>query len=167
MLTPEVDLVTASPYHPEGRVVNVPEWRLVLSRTLSALYGRVFRTKLATYTSCFRAYRRSVMSEISLREAGFLGIAEMIGVLDFQGRRIAECPAVLEVRMLGRSKMKLLRTILGHLKLLARFASLRLRPPRGAADASMNRFEAPGRSRPGPLPVSEPALSKGKVKVHG
>jgi polysaccharide deacetylase family protein (PEP-CTERM system associated) len=167
MLTDGVDLVTASPYHPQGRVVNVPEWRLVLSRTLSALYRRVLRTKLATYTSCFRVYRRSVMIDLPLRETGFLGIAEMLGVLDFQGRTIAECPAVLEVRMLGRSKMKLLRTILGHLRLLARFATRGLRTPRGTADAPLNRFEAAGRAHPGPHPVSEPALSKGKVKVHG
>src|SRR5512143_2508186 len=44
ILPPLVDgaaLVTASPYHPEGRVRNVPEWRLVLSRTLSHIYRRV------------------------------------------------------------------------------------------------------------------------------
>ena len=33
------DLVTASPYHPRGRVFNIPRWRLFLSRTLSRLYS--------------------------------------------------------------------------------------------------------------------------------
>lgn len=32
MLQPGIDLVTASPYHAEGRVLNLPAWRLVLSR---------------------------------------------------------------------------------------------------------------------------------------
>ncbi len=147
--------------------MNVPEWRLVLSRTLSSMYSRVLSTKLATYTSCFRVYRRSVMIDLPLRETGFLGIAEMIGVLDSQGRKIVECPAILEVRMLGRSKMKLVQTILGHLKLLFRFATQRLRTPRGTADVHLNRFEAAGRPHSGSLPVSESALPKGKVKVHG
>jgi hypothetical protein len=42
-------------------------------------------------------------------------------------RKIVEHPAVLEVRMVGRSKMKTVRTIFGHLGLLARLAWLRFR----------------------------------------
>ena len=41
-------------------------------------------------------------------------------MLDREGKRIVEQPAVLEVRLLGQSKMKLMRTIRGHLRLLAR-----------------------------------------------
>ena len=34
LLEPDVDVVTASPYHPAGRVENVPAWRLAVSREL-------------------------------------------------------------------------------------------------------------------------------------
>lgn len=125
MLEGSVDMVTASPYHPSGRVLNVPGWRLLLSRTLSMLYGLVLRQKLHTYTSCFRVYRRRSMLDLELHETGFLGVAEMVCELDRRGRHIVECPAVLEVRMLGRSKMKILRVIAGHLRLLTRVASSR------------------------------------------
>jgi hypothetical protein len=128
MLKEDVALVTASPYHPSGRVLNVPPWRLLLSKGLSALYRRVFRQKLHTYTSCFRVYRRSQVRTLAIREGGFLGVAEMLGALDLQGKRIVEHPAVLEVRLLGHSKMKLVRTIRGHLRLLARLAALRWAP---------------------------------------
>jgi polysaccharide deacetylase family protein (PEP-CTERM system associated) len=121
----DVALVTASPYHPSGRVLNVPSWRLLLSKGLSFLYRRLFRQKLHTYTSCFRVYRRSLIHDISLRENGFLGVAEMLMILDLRGRRIVEHPAVLEVRLLGHSKMKLFRTIRGHLRLLWRMACAR------------------------------------------
>lgn len=121
MLTEGVDLVVASPYHRLGRVVNVPGWRLTLSKGLSRLYRRVLTQQLATYTSCFRVYRRSAMAGIVPRHGGFLGICEILGELDRRGARIVECPAVLEVRLLGHSKMKIFRTILGHLGLLARF----------------------------------------------
>ena len=127
LLDDDVALVTASPYHPLGGVMNVPPWRLFLSRGLSRLYRRVLGQKLATFTSCFRVYRRSAMLDLELEEGGFLGVAEMIGLLSMKRARIAEQPAVLEVRMLGRSKMKIVRTIFGHLGLLARFASLRLK----------------------------------------
>jgi polysaccharide deacetylase family protein (PEP-CTERM system associated) len=124
-LEEDVALVTASPYHPSGRVVNVPGWRLFLSKGLSALYRRIFRHKLHTYTSCLRVYRRALVKDVSITETGFLGVAEMLGMLDLQGRRIVEHPAVLEVRLLGHSKMKLVRTIVGHVRLLWRMARLR------------------------------------------
>lgn len=128
-LTPEVDLVTASPYHPEGHVRNVPAWRLKLSKSASWLYRRILKQKLHTYTSCFRVYRRSAIERLDLKHNNFLGIAELVGQLDLQGSRIVEFPATLEVRMLGRSKMKTLRTILGHLKLMARLVMQKRRTP--------------------------------------
>jgi polysaccharide deacetylase family protein (PEP-CTERM system associated) len=126
MLTQGVDLVTASPYHPLGTVRNVPRWRLSLSKAASALYRRLSRQKLDTYTSCFRVYRRKAVLGLDIVEPGFLGIAEMIGKLDLRGGTIAEYPTTLEVRMLGRSKMKTLGTIVGHLGVMARLAWLRL-----------------------------------------
>jgi hypothetical protein len=127
MLADGVDLVTASPYHPEGGVRNVPEWRLSLSRGLSSLYRGLLHNKLHTYTSCFRVYRRSAAVGISLTRSGFLGVMEFLARLDLAGGGVVEFPTVLEVRMLGRSKMKVARTILGHLSLIAAMARLKRR----------------------------------------
>ncbi len=125
LLTDGVDLVTASPYHKDGGVSNVPGWRLFLSRGASFLYRRVLRSKLDTYTSCFRVYRRSSMVGMTLRENGFLGVAEMLGNLDLNGGRIIEFPTVLNVRLFGISKMKTAKTVAGHLKLLVHLSKLR------------------------------------------
>ena len=127
LLREGVALVTASPYHPAGGVRNVPAWRLSLSKAASWLYRRTLRTKLSTYTSCFRVYRRSAVENLDLKENGFLGVAEMLGKIDLQGGQIVEHPAVLDVRLFGFSKMKTARTILGHLRLLSRLALLRWR----------------------------------------
>jgi polysaccharide deacetylase family protein (PEP-CTERM system associated) len=126
-LTAGVAMVTASPYHPDGQVRNVPGWRLGLSKSASFLYRRVLRTKLHTYTSCFRVYRKWVATTFPLVHGNFLGIAELLGRVDIAGGTIVEHPAVLEVRMMGRSKMKTARTILGHVGLLARLAGLRVK----------------------------------------
>ena len=115
-----VDCVTASPYHKDGDVVNVPGWRLFLSRGLSVLYGFVFTQKLATYTACFRVYRRSALVDVEVQEEGFVGIAELLAELDARGSKIVEAPAVLEARLFGRSKMKVVKAIWAHLQLLAR-----------------------------------------------
>ena len=127
LLADGVDLVTASPYHPHGAVKNVPHWRLFLSKSLSQLYRRVLRQKLHTYTSCFRVYRRETTMRIPVERGGFFGVTELLGRLDLEGGRIVEFPATLEVRMLGRSNMKILPTVSGHLRLLTHFAGLRLK----------------------------------------
>jgi dolichol-phosphate mannosyltransferase len=125
LLTEDVDVVTASPYHPDGGVRHIPAWRLWLSRISSALYRRVLREKLYTYTSCFRIYRRRAVLELPIQETGFEGIAEILARLDVQGAKIVEYPTVLDVRKFGQSKMKVLRTIVGHLRLLTRLVVLR------------------------------------------
>lgn len=126
LLSEGVDVVTASPYHPAGGVRNVPQWRLFLSKSLSRLYRVVLHQQLHTYTSCFRVYRRETATALEIRRPGFLGIAEMIGRLDLAGFRVVEYPTTLDSRILGRSKMKVARTIVGHVGLLAHLTRLRL-----------------------------------------
>ena len=120
LLTPDVSVVTASPYHPQGAVYQVPGWRLFLSQGVSFLYRRVMRQKMYTYTSCFRVYRRSDVLELDLRERGFIGIVEVLWKFQQQGSRIVEAPASLTVRHQGQSKMKILRVAVGHLGMLGR-----------------------------------------------
>lgn len=120
------DVVTASPYHPAGEVLNVPAWRLTLSKTASRLYRWVFRRKLHTYTSCFRLLRQSVVGRLELRESGFVGVTEMLWRLDRNGCHIVEQPAVLSSRQFGVSKLRVVRATWGHVKLLTRAACERL-----------------------------------------
>lgn len=128
LLKSDVAMVTASPYHRLGSVRNVPAWRLTLSHGLSVMYRVLLRQQLATWTSCFRVYRKSRILDLPLKESGFLGTAELAAELSLQGRTIVEHPAVLEVRLFGLSKMKTLRTIFSHLRLLSRVAARRFRP---------------------------------------
>ena len=106
------DRVALSPGRTGAQPVG---WRLVLSKGLSLLYRLFHHHKLYTYTSCFRVYRRSSVKEILVRNERFVGIMEILSRVDAQGGHIVECPAVMEVRLLGNSKMKILKTIWGHL----------------------------------------------------
>jgi polysaccharide deacetylase family protein (PEP-CTERM system associated) len=126
LLTADVDVVTASPYHPDGGVRNVPGWRLSLSAGASWLYRRVLRSPLHTFTSCFRVYRRSSVVGLPVCQTGFLGMAEILGQVLLRNGRVVEHPAVLNVRLFGASKMKTLRTIAGHLGLMSRLLKQRL-----------------------------------------
>src|SRR5262249_2923758 len=128
-LARDADVVTASPYHPRGRVHNVPRWRLFLSRTLSRIYDRLLHDRLYTYTSCFRICRRKAVEGVRLTDGGFPGVAEILIRMMRRGARVVEFPAVLESRVLGVSKMRTLRTIRGHLRLLRRLKSERAPSP--------------------------------------
>lgn len=131
-LTRDVAMVTASPYHRDGRVNNVPSWRLVLSHSLSCMYRILLGQKLATWTSCFRIYRKQQIVDLPLVENGFLGTAELAAQLSLHGRKIVEHPATLEVRLFGFSKMKTVRTILAHLRLLSKVVARKLSGSHGA-----------------------------------
>jgi len=116
----DVDIVTASPYHPDGGVENVPAWRLLLSRGASTVYRRVCACKLYTYTSFMRAYRREVIERVAFECDGFAAFTEILLRAAHQGYKVAELPMVLKSRATGASKMKVLYTIRTHLALMMR-----------------------------------------------
>jgi glycosyltransferase involved in cell wall biosynthesis len=121
------DLVTASPYHPRGSVQGVPRWRLLLSRGLSRMYRVATGAPLHTFTSCCRVYRKSSVAPLELAHGDFRGVAELLLALLERGGVVVEHPARLGTRQRGTSKMKLLRTIRGHLGLLWRLVRRRMK----------------------------------------
>ncbi len=127
-LADDVDIVTASPYHPAGSVLGVPGWRLVLSRVASIIYRTTLATDLFCYTSCFRVYRRASIAPLKVSNSGFVGIAELIWRCEINGRKVVEAPAVLRTRKFGVSKMNVVRTTATHLKLLSRIVLSRFVP---------------------------------------
>lgn len=126
-LIANADLVTASPYHPDGSVLNVPPWRLFLSKTLSRIYSAVLSDRGYTYTSCCRVYRKQAFVDFKPQNNGFLGVAETLIDLKRRGGRVVEYPATLEARLFGESKMRIARTIGRHLGLIGRLVGARAR----------------------------------------
>ena len=150
-----VDLVTASPYHPQGQVWNIPPWRLFLSRSLSRMYSLLLGKSIHTYTSCFRVYRKGAVEGLRVEHGGFLGVAEILIRLRLAGGRIVEYPNTLESRLFGESKMKILRTIWSHLGLLRELAILKWR---GGPVAGAGAIATP---RPGPGAPAAPRAPAG------
>jgi len=115
-LTPGVDIVTASPYHPKGIVIGVPANRLLLSRGSSLIYRFLVNWSIYTYTCLFRAYRPEVLKNISFKADDFLAGTELLVKALLNGYRAVEFPAKLYRRMYGVSKAKIAQTIKSHLK---------------------------------------------------
>jgi dolichol-phosphate mannosyltransferase len=120
------DIAVASPYHPDGGVDGVPGWRLALSRGCSALYRICSPVRLYTYTSVFRAYRKSVVSSVQFESDGFVSTAEILIRAAHKGFAIAEVPMILYSRKIGHSKMRVLATMRQHLYLMIRSVTHRI-----------------------------------------
>lgn len=111
----DVAFVTASQYHPKGEIVDVPGYRIFLSRGCSFLYRVLLNWKIRTYTSLFRAYHREVIERVPFEANGFLGGTELMVKAMLKGYRVDEFPTALHNRMFGVSKARLLQTITSHL----------------------------------------------------
>lgn len=125
LLDDDISVVVASPFHSEGSVLHVPGWRLLLSRGAAFLYRQVMHNSLSSYTSCFRLYRRKLIADMTIDNKGFCGVTEILARLDLAGHKVTETSAVLQVRLLGQSKIRLLRVISDHLRLIGRLFAAR------------------------------------------
>lgn len=126
-LTPGIDIVTASPYHPKGSIIGVPAYRLVLSWGSSLIYRFLVDWHIYTYTCLFRAYRSAIIKNIRFESDGFLAGTEILVKALLKGYRAAEFPAALHKRMYGVSKTRIAQTIFSHLKFQAWVLLQRLR----------------------------------------
>ena len=95
------------------------------------MYHVLLNHKLATYTSCFRVCRRSAILKIETEYDDFRGIIELLARLDLQGGVIKEYPTTLNSRIFGYSKLKVFRTISGHLKLFYQLIKYRHQAKKG------------------------------------
>lgn len=126
MLTPDVDIVTSSAYHPAGGVEGVPAYRLLFSQGASLIYRVLVNRHIHTYTAMYRAYRRRVIEQTPPTLEGYVVMAEILVNALLAGYRVAEYPAVLRVRKFGQSKAKIWRITRSHLRFQASIVKRRL-----------------------------------------
>ncbi|WP_417744300.1 glycosyltransferase family 2 protein [Rosistilla oblonga] len=123
------DIVIASRFRDGAQVVGVPWNRLFLSVGARMLFSLIFPTKgVRDYTSGYRAYRAEAIQEgfahfgdNLVSETGFSCMADVLLKLRSRKRVFSEVPLILRYDQKGGiSKMKVMRTAILTLKLLAR-----------------------------------------------
>lgn len=125
-LTPDVDLVTASPYHADGGIENVPAYRVFISKSASLCYRVLVNPRIHTYTALFRACRREVIERVTTYADGFLMVTEWLVEAILSGYRVAEYPTTLRVRQYGQSKARVWQITKTHLRYMAGILRRRL-----------------------------------------
>jgi dolichol-phosphate mannosyltransferase len=126
LLVDNVDIVTASPYHPNGHVEGVPRYRLLFSFGASFLYRVLVSWKIHTWTALYRAYRRPVIETVKFESNDFLAGTEILVKALRAGYRVSEFPTTLHVRTFGQSSIKIARVTKAHLKFQARLVKAML-----------------------------------------
>jgi dolichol-phosphate mannosyltransferase len=106
--TDRADLVIGSRYIPQGRVVNWPLRRQLLSRFANGYIRTITRLDAHDCTSGYRCWRRQTLARLPLEHLGSDGysfLVEMLYAASTLGCRIAEVPITFVERRLGTSKL--------------------------------------------------------------
>jgi dolichol-phosphate mannosyltransferase len=123
------DVVIASRYRAGARIMGVPAYRRVLSRTSSWVFRCLFPTRgVRDFTCGFRAYRAGLLKQAFatygqefVAQSGFSCMVDVLLKLRRMGAIMSEVPLILRYdQKLGASKMQVLRTIGDTLSLLLR-----------------------------------------------
>jgi dolichol-phosphate mannosyltransferase len=117
------DFVTVSPYHPNGGVEGVPQWRLLLSKVLSLLYRLILGTKFHTYTAMVRIIKTDLVNPILSPRNDFSFVAAMFIKAIRLNYKIVEVPTILKIRRFGVSKINIIKTIKYHIEIIGNLLS--------------------------------------------
>jgi dolichol-phosphate mannosyltransferase len=128
------DVVLAS-VHAGGEMVGAGKRRESLSRAASFAVRVTAGVDARTVSSFFRVYRASILrsayerhGDTFIRESGFACKAEILGKLSRMDAAVAEVPVDLDAsRRIGESKLKVLPTMAGYTRLMARQVATRMR----------------------------------------
>ncbi len=92
LLVYEVDVVTASPLHPNGQVIGRPFYQRLFVPGISFLYRLLVKWDVHTWTAQFRAYRREVLDNVSFSSDDVHANTELIVNAIRAGYTVSEYP---------------------------------------------------------------------------
>lgn len=120
----DVDFVSGSPKL-AGYGKDIPSYRIFISHIATFVYKIVVGADVTAVSPIFRLYRREQLLELPLKATGFDINAEILFHLVRRGRRVAEIPAPLTVRIHGESNLNYRKEMQRHLRLILRMLKLR------------------------------------------
>jgi len=113
------DIVIGSRYCPEGKVLNFPPWRILLSKGGNLLAKTLLGLKTMDCTSGFRCYRSNVLSSLNLEEniisRRYIFLVELLFLFHRNNLRIAETPIIFVNRVAGKTKVNIKEMLQGLL----------------------------------------------------
>ena len=113
------DIVTASPYHPNGISKNLPAWKAALSRALSRLHARLLPGNLTCYTTMFRVYRRRWFKAEYVLLKEFNSVVQILVDAILAGAKVVEYPIAAKQLTRSTSTRRWVRAACRHMIFVA------------------------------------------------
>jgi dolichol-phosphate mannosyltransferase len=112
-----------------GVQLNVPLHRVILSKMINFLVGKLFHLPVKDVTSGFRCFRADLLKRLCdtfrsniIESTGFESSLELLFKAVHSGGLVTEVPILLDYgRKSGNSKMRLFSTVVNYLDLLFKF----------------------------------------------
>lgn len=100
------DIIQGSPYMKGGQALNVPKFRLFVSKISNKFISYAISANVHTVTGMLRGYRKEVLDSLVLESNGPEIMVEILTKAALLGFKIKEIPAVLKGRERGKSKFQ-------------------------------------------------------------
>lgn len=126
-LDEDIDVINASPWHPEGSVVGLSKSREFISMFANLIYRTILNKKVYTSSSILKMYRYDAIKNIEIKSKGYVSITELFCKTLINNSKFIEFPCQLSVRLYGSSKIKFTATALNHIKFMIQLIGLRIR----------------------------------------
>jgi len=121
MLETHADIVIGSRFIKGGKIIGMPLWKNIASRTMNKMINIFSGISVADKTSGFRIYKPKVIQCVldNLKAENFEFYPEVILIANKFGFKFAEAPITFKFRVKGESKMYKWQTIKGYLKMFS------------------------------------------------
>jgi glycosyltransferase involved in cell wall biosynthesis len=103
------DVCIASRFVKGGGMMNVPSWRVFISKFVNTVFGILFLSSVKDLTAGFKIYKTEKIKGIKIQQAGFESQLEIMGYLIKKHCRFKEIPYILKNREIGVSKFNFLK----------------------------------------------------------
>jgi glycosyltransferase involved in cell wall biosynthesis len=119
------DCISGSPYLDREHMADVQPLRRFLGTSVNLLYRLLLGKRVTSISPIFRLYRREVFDTLAPVSENFEINAEILARMILAGMHVREVPVALHRRTFGRSKARIGKSIMNHLRILSRIFLVR------------------------------------------
>lgn len=103
-----------------AQVMNVPAWKIAISKFANAVFNKVFNIEVKDKTSGFRVMDAETVREVAplVQAKNFEGLMEFLLIANYKNKSMAEVPITLIHRQFGETKFNLFKTGIDYARLL-------------------------------------------------
>ncbi len=118
--TTNADVIIGSRYVKGAKRERIPFWKRLLSDLINAAFTIIYGLRVKDKTSGYRLYKKKALDTIRFSSVNFEFLPEILILAKRQNLKLVEVPITFKYRVIGTSKLNLIKTATGYLKLISK-----------------------------------------------